>query len=76
MVSCIYRLQFDGHLLFCRTEIEWYPERCLTTIPIKKKPKSRLEDAKAITVTEDCDSFFSFFSALEIVDDVSWLCIL
>ncbi|XP_004292761.1 PREDICTED: putative nucleosome assembly protein C364.06-like [Fragaria vesca subsp. vesca] len=51
------------------TEIEWYPERCLTTIPIKKKPKSRLEDAKAITVTEDCDSFFSFFSALEIVDD-------
>nr|XP_004290975.2 PREDICTED: nucleosome assembly protein 1;2-like isoform X2 [Fragaria vesca subsp. vesca] len=51
------------------TEIEWYPARCLTTIPIKKKPETQSEDAKSITVTEDCDSFFSLFGALEVVDD-------
>ncbi|KAM5565880.1 hypothetical protein ABKV19_019741 [Rosa sericea] len=50
------------------TEVEWYPARCLTQIPVKKKHETRLENAKSITITEDCDSFFSFFSALEVND--------
>lgn len=48
------------------TEIEWYPAKCLTQILIRKKPKTGSENAKSITTTEECDSFFSFFSALEV----------
>nr|XP_011458872.1 PREDICTED: nucleosome assembly protein 1;4-like isoform X3 [Fragaria vesca subsp. vesca] len=51
------------------TKINWYPTRCLTQIPIRKKPETGSEYARSITTFEDYDSFFSFFNALE-VDDI------
>ncbi|KAL6129760.1 hypothetical protein ACLB2K_073109 [Fragaria x ananassa] len=44
------------------TEIEWYPGKCLTQKILKKKPKKGTKNSKPITKTEDCESFFNFFS--------------
>ncbi|PIM99365.1 Nucleosome assembly protein NAP-1 [Handroanthus impetiginosus] len=44
------------------TEIEWYPGKCLTQKILKKKPKKGSKNAKPITKTEQCESFFNFFS--------------
>lgn len=43
------------------TEIEWFPGKCLTQKILKKKPKKGSKNAKPITKTEDCESFFNFF---------------
>ncbi|KAG9128970.1 hypothetical protein Leryth_014734, partial [Lithospermum erythrorhizon] len=51
------------------TEIEWYPEKCLTQKILKKKPKKGSKSAKPITKTEQCESFFNFFSPPEVPDD-------
>ncbi|GMI89419.1 NUCLEOSOME/CHROMATIN ASSEMBLY FACTOR GROUP A 02, nucleosome assembly protein 1;2 [Hibiscus trionum] len=40
------------------TEIEWYPGKCLTQ-----------KTAKAITKTEDCQSFFNFLNPPQVPDD-------
>ena len=53
----------------CRTEIEWYPGKCLTQKLLKKKPKKGSKNAKPITKTEDCESFFNFFSPPQVPDD-------
>ncbi|KAG8487552.1 hypothetical protein CXB51_016162 [Gossypium anomalum] len=51
------------------TEIEWYPGKCLTQKILKKKPKKGSKNAKPITKTEDCESFFNFFNPPEVPDD-------
>jgi Nucleosome assembly protein (NAP) len=55
---------------FCRTEIEWYPGKCLTQKILKKKPKKGSKNAKPITKTEDCESFFNFFNPPLVPEDV------
>ncbi|KAG6428600.1 hypothetical protein SASPL_112852 [Salvia splendens] len=44
------------------TEIEWLPGKCLTQKILKKKPKKGSKNTKPITKTEQCESFFNFFS--------------
>ncbi|XP_022999499.1 nucleosome assembly protein 1;2-like isoform X1 [Cucurbita maxima] len=51
------------------TEIEWYPGKCLTQKLLKKKPKKGSKNAKPITKTENCESFFNFFSPPQVPDD-------
>ncbi|KAJ8526507.1 hypothetical protein K7X08_028984 [Anisodus acutangulus] len=50
------------------TEIEWYPGKCLTQ-KILKKPKKGSKNAKPITKTEQCESFFNFFSPPQLPED-------
>ncbi|CAN1291022.1 Nucleosome assembly protein 1;2 [Linum perenne] len=51
------------------TEIEWYQGKCLTQKIMKKKPKKGSKNAKPITKTEDCESFFNFFSPPQVPED-------
>lgn len=55
--------------ILCRTDIEWYPGKCLTQKILKKKPRKGSKNAKTITKTEDCESFFNFFSPPEVPED-------
>ncbi|KAL5976640.1 Nucleosome assembly protein [Asimina triloba] len=51
------------------TEIEWYPGKCLTQKVLKKKPRKGSKNAKPVTKTEDCDSFFNFFNPPQVPED-------
>ncbi|KAH9539095.1 hypothetical protein CY35_15G040900 [Sphagnum magellanicum] len=51
------------------TEIEWIPGKNLTTKVLKKKPKKGAKNAKPVTKTERCESFFNFFSPPQVPDD-------
>ncbi|XP_008805780.2 nucleosome assembly protein 1;1-like [Phoenix dactylifera] len=51
------------------TQIEWLPGMCLTQKLMKKKPKKGSKNAKPITKTEDCESFFNFFNPPQVPDD-------
>ncbi|KAI3671643.1 hypothetical protein L1987_87383 [Smallanthus sonchifolius] len=51
------------------TEIEWLPGKCLTQKILKKKPKKGSKNAKPITKTEICDSFFNFFNPPQVPED-------
>ncbi|KAF3785788.1 Nucleosome assembly protein 1 [Nymphaea thermarum] len=51
------------------TKIEWYPGKTLTQKILKKKPKKGSKNAKPITKTEDCESFFNFFSPPQVPED-------
>ncbi|XP_045787503.1 nucleosome assembly protein 1;2-like isoform X1 [Trifolium pratense] len=51
------------------TEIEWLPGKCLTQKVLKKKPKKGSKNAKPITKTETCESFFNFFNPPEVPED-------
>ncbi|KAG1367561.1 putative nucleosome assembly protein 1-like 2 [Cocos nucifera] len=51
------------------TEIEWYSGKCLTQKVLKKKPRKGSKNTKPITKTENCDSFFNFFTPPQIPDD-------
>ncbi|KAD1735743.1 hypothetical protein E3N88_42382 [Mikania micrantha] len=51
------------------TEIEWLPGKCLTQKILKKKPKKGSKNAKPITKTEKCDSFFNFFNPPQVPED-------
>ncbi|GJR32087.1 putative reverse transcriptase domain-containing protein [Tanacetum coccineum] len=51
------------------TTIEWLPGKCLTQKILKKKPKKVSKNPKPITKTEDCESFFNFFSPPEVPED-------
>ncbi|KAL3337532.1 hypothetical protein AABB24_029927 [Solanum stoloniferum] len=51
------------------TEIEWCPGKCLTQKILKKKPKKGSKNAKPITKTEQCESFFNFFSPPQVPED-------
>ncbi|RWR72606.1 nucleosome assembly protein 1/2 isoform X3 [Cinnamomum micranthum f. kanehirae] len=51
------------------TEIEWFPGKCLTQKLLKKKPRKGSKNAKPITKTEDCESFFNFFNPPQVPED-------
>ncbi|CAI9281001.1 unnamed protein product [Lactuca saligna] len=51
------------------TEIEWLPGKCLTQKILKKKPKKGSKNAKPITKTENCESFFNFFNPPQVPED-------
>ncbi|KAA8540283.1 hypothetical protein F0562_024154 [Nyssa sinensis] len=51
------------------TEIDWYPGKCLTQKILKKKPKKGSKNAKPITKTENCESFFNFFNPPQVPED-------
>ncbi|KAF8393614.1 hypothetical protein HHK36_021858 [Tetracentron sinense] len=51
------------------TEIEWYPGKSLTQKLLKKKPRKGSKNAKPVTKTENCESFFNFFSPPQVPDD-------
>ncbi|XP_027333923.1 nucleosome assembly protein 1;3-like isoform X4 [Abrus precatorius] len=51
------------------TEIQWHPGKCLTQKLLKKKPKKGSKNAKPITKTENCESFFNFFNPPQVPDD-------
>ncbi|KAH0710115.1 hypothetical protein KY284_011542 [Solanum tuberosum] len=51
------------------TEIEWYPGKCLTQKILKKKPKKGSKNPKPIMKTEQCESFFNFFSPPQVPED-------
>lgn len=57
------------HHVYCRTEIEWYPGKNVTQKILKKKPKKGSKNTKPITKTEECESFFNFFSPPHVPDD-------
>lgn len=56
-------------MFFFSTEIEWHPGKCLTQKVLKKKPRKGSKNTKPITKTEDCESFFNFFSPPQVPDD-------
>uniref|UniRef100_A0A2N9HJT3 Nucleosome assembly protein n=1 Tax=Fagus sylvatica TaxID=28930 RepID=A0A2N9HJT3_FAGSY len=51
------------------TEIEWYPGKSLTQKILKKKPRKGTKNAKPITKTEDCPSFFNFFNPPQVPEE-------
>lgn len=67
MHGCLYVLDYDfvGHVL-CRTEIEWYPGRCLTKNTIEKNSKK----GSFPKGTEYRKSFFNFFSTPQVLEDI------
>jgi len=58
-----------ANCLFSRTEIEWYPGKCLTQKVLQKKPKKGSKDTEPIIKTQDCMSFFNFFNPPQVPDD-------
>ncbi|CAN4100096.1 unnamed protein product [Withania somnifera] len=51
------------------TDIEWYPEKCLTQRILKKRQKKGLKNAKPEIRFEDCKSFFNFFKPPQVPED-------
>lgn len=51
------------------TEIEWHPGKNLTQKVLRKKPKKGAKNAKPITKTEVCESFFNFFTPPQVPED-------
>jgi len=65
-----YRMFDDNEPFgFSGTEIDWYPGKNLTQKLMKKKPKKGAKNAKPVTKTEQCESFFNFFSPPQVPDD-------
>ena len=54
------RLHLYYYFLYVRTEIDWYPGKCLTQKIVEKKPKKGLTNA---------ESFFNFFNPPEVPDE-------
>ncbi|KAH8514506.1 hypothetical protein H0E87_007370, partial [Populus deltoides] len=44
------------------TEIEWYPEKCLTTKVVKRKQRMVSKKTKTTMTIKNCESFFTFFN--------------
>ncbi len=65
-LSCISYLKYSLTALFFRTEIEWHLGYCLTQQVLTKESS---ESTKPITKTEECESFFNFFSPPQVPDD-------
>ncbi|KAM7512996.1 hypothetical protein LguiB_011871 [Lonicera macranthoides] len=51
------------------TEIDWLPGKSLTQKILKRKPKKGSKNAKPITKTEQCESFFNFFNPPQVPED-------
>jgi len=45
----------------CRTDIEWYPGKCLTKRIVKCNPNKKLKNAKPMIRSVDWEDFFNFF---------------
>lgn len=56
-------------MVFSRTEIEWHLGKSLTQKILKKKPRKGSKNAKPITKTENCESFFNFFNPPQVPED-------
>lgn len=70
MIEKLFRILFYPYVIcYFRTEIEWLPGKCLTQKILKKKPKKGSKNAKPITKTEQCESFFNFFSPPQVPDE-------
>jgi nucleosome assembly protein 1-like 1 len=51
------------------TEIEWASGKNLTQKVMKKKPKKGAKNTKPVTKTEQCESFFNFFTPPQVPED-------
>ncbi|KAJ6942307.1 hypothetical protein NC652_008197 [Populus alba x Populus x berolinensis] len=51
------------------TEIEWYPEKCLTTKVVKRKQRMVSKKTKTTMTIKNCESFFTFFSPPQIPEN-------
>lgn len=51
------------------TEIEWHTGKNLTQKMLRKKPKKGVKNAKPVTKTEACESFFNFFTPPQVPED-------
>jgi nucleosome assembly protein 1-like 1 len=51
------------------TEIEWAAGKNLTQKVMKKKPKKGAKNTKPVTKTEQCESFFNFFTPPQVPED-------
>lgn len=52
-----------------RTEIEWAAGKNLTQKVMKKKPKKGAKNTKPVTKTEQCESFFNFFTPPQVPEE-------
>jgi hypothetical protein len=50
-------------------EIEWNAGKNLTQKVMKKKPKKGAKNTKPVTKTEQCESFFNFFTPPQVPED-------
>ncbi|KAM7510831.1 hypothetical protein LguiB_009706 [Lonicera macranthoides] len=64
LTKTYHMINEDEHILenSIGTEIEWYPGKILTEKILKKKVKKGSKNFKPIMRSEDCESFFNFFS--------------
>eukprot|EP00258_Populus_trichocarpa_P037987 XP_024454006.1 nucleosome assembly protein 1;3-like isoform X1 [Populus trichocarpa] len=51
------------------TEIEWYPEKCLTTKVVKRKQRMVSKKTKTTMTIKNCESFFTFFNTSQIPEN-------
>ncbi|KAL9350832.1 hypothetical protein Peur_058087 [Populus x canadensis] len=51
------------------TEIEWYPEKCLTTKVVKRKQRMVSKKTKTTMTIKNCESFFTFFNTPQIPEN-------
>lgn len=51
------------------TEIDWFPGKNLTQKVLQKKPRKGAKNAKPLTKTEECESFFNFFDPPKVPED-------
>eukprot|EP00258_Populus_trichocarpa_P036696 XP_024452715.1 nucleosome assembly protein 1;2-like isoform X1 [Populus trichocarpa] len=51
------------------SEIEWYPEKCLTTKVVKRKQRMVSKKTKTTMTIKNCESFFTFFNPPQIPEN-------
>eukprot|EP00258_Populus_trichocarpa_P019766 XP_006385427.2 nucleosome assembly protein 1;2 isoform X2 [Populus trichocarpa] len=51
------------------SEIEWYPEKCLTTKVVKRKQRTVSKKTKTTMTIKNCESFFTFFNTSQIPEN-------
>ncbi|XP_011014783.1 PREDICTED: nucleosome assembly protein 1;2-like isoform X2 [Populus euphratica] len=51
------------------TEIEWYPEKCLTKKVVKRKQRMVSKKTKTTMTIKNCESFFTFFNPPQIPEN-------
>ncbi|GKA07260.1 nucleosome assembly protein 1;2 [Tanacetum coccineum] len=66
VLTKVYHMIDDDDLIL---EERQQTGKCLTQKILKKKPKKVSKNPKPITKTEDCESFFNFFSPPEVPED-------
>lgn len=72
MLSKTYHMIDDDEPILERavgTEIEWAAGKNLTQKVMKKKPKKGAKNTKPVTKTEQCESFFNFFTPPQVPEE-------